>query len=148
MEGMMILLLVASLFSAVPGTGTFELGAILGEPTGISCKYWFSGSTAFDGAVSWSLKDDDDDLYIHGDFLWHDHGIIEDESGLVPVYYGVGGRVILADDTRLGARIPVGISWILGGAPIDLFIEVAGILDLIPDTDFDLNGGIGIRFVF
>ncbi len=144
----MSLLLLTAVLAAVPGSGTFELGAVLGEPTGISCKYWFSGSTAFDGAVSWSLKDSDDDMYIHGDFLWHDYSVINDESGLVPVYYGIGGRLILADDPKLGARIPVGISWILAGAPLDLFIELAGVLDVIPDTDFDVNGGIGIRFVF
>lgn len=144
----MLFLLITSLLVSAPGPGTFELGAILGEPTGISAKYWFSPATAFDAAVSWSLRDEHEDMYIHGDFLWHDHSIIEDPSGLVPIYYGIGGRAILADDPRLGARVPVGISWLLGGAPLDLFVEVAGILDIVPDTDFDLNGGIGIRFVF
>ncbi len=145
----MTLMLIASILVSAAGPGTFELGAILGEPTGISAKYWTGSNTAIDGALSWSLKDDHgDDMYIHGDFLWHDFGLIDSESGQVPIYYGVGGRIILHEEARLGARIPVGISWLLGGAPLDLFLEVAGILDLIPDTDFDLNGGIGIRFVF
>ena len=145
----MTLMLIASILVSAPGPGTFELGAILGEPTGISAKYWSSGTTALDGALSWSLRDDrGNDLYIHGDFLWHNFGVIEDESGRVPVYYGIGGRVILDHDATLGVRFPIGISWQLSGAPLDLFIEVAGIIDLIPDMDFDVNGGIGIRFVF
>jgi len=144
----MIVALITSLVVTSVGPGTFELGAVLGEPTGVSVKYWTGSATAFDGAVSWSLRDEHEDMYIHGDFLWHDFSLIEDESGRIPVYYGIGGRIIMVDDPRIGARIPVGISWLLGGAPLDLFIEVAGVLDLVPDTDFDVNGGIGIRFVF
>lgn len=145
----MALTMVLAVLVSSPGAGTFELGGILGEPSGISLKYWLSSNTAFDGAVSWSLRDDrGDDLYLHGDFLWHDFGVIEDESGDVPLYYGIGGRVILDDDARLGARFPVGLSWLLGGAPLDLFVEIAGVIDLLPDMDFDVNGGIGIRYVF
>ena len=141
---MIFFLITSVLFSSTsPGPGVFELGLILGEPTGISAKLWLDRDTALDGALSWSLRD-----HIHADFLWHDYGLIHSSSGLVPVYYGIGGRVILGDNTHLGARVPVGISWLLGGAPIDLFIELAGIVDIIPDTDFDLNGGIGIRYVF
>lgn len=144
----MILLIMTALLSSATGPGNFELGAVIGEPTGISAKYWFSRDAAFDGALSWSLRDDHEDLYIHGDFLWHSFGLIEDESGELPVFYGVGGRVVLANDTRLGARFPVGISWLLSGAPIDLFAEIAGILDIVPNMEFEMNGGIGIRYVF
>ena len=146
----MILFLITSLLfsSAGPGPGIFELGLILGEPTGISAKMWFDGNTALDGALSWSLRDNHDKLHIHADFLWHDYTLIKNSSGLLPVYYGIGGRIILGDDAHLGPRVPIGISWLLGGAPLDLFIELAGILDIIPDLDFDLNGGIGIRYIF
>jgi len=141
-------LIAATLISSM-GAGDFELGVILGEPTGISMKLWFDGSTALDGAVSWSLRDrGEDKLHLHADYLWHNFNLIEDESGLLPVYYGVGGRIIFMDDTRLGFRAPLGISWLLSGAPLDLFVEVAGILDIIPDMDFDMNAGIGIRYVF
>jgi len=144
----MLSTMISLIILASPGAGQFELGAILGEPTGISGKYWFGPETAFDGAVSWSLRDDDEDLYIHGDFLWHDFTLISDESGLLPVYFGIGGRVVLATDTKLGARVPAGISWIIGGGPIDVFIEAAGVVDIVPDTDFELNGGLGVRFMF
>ncbi len=143
----MVLFLITSLLFSSTGPGGFELGVILGEPTGISAKLWFDRNTALDGALSWSLRDNDK-LHIHADFLWHDYTLIKNSSGLLPVYYGIGGRIILADDAHLGVRVPIGISWLLGGAPLDLFIELAGILDIVPDLDFDLNGGIGIRFIF
>ncbi len=144
----MIVFLITSILFSSTGPGSFELGLILGEPTGISAKLWFDRDTALDGAISWSLRDNDDKLHIHADYLWHDYGLIDGSNGLIPVYYGIGGRVILADNAHLGARVPVGISWLPGGAPLDLFVEIAGILDIVPDVDFDLNGGIGIRFIF
>jgi len=145
----MIYTLILSVLFSSAGPGGFELGIILGEPSGISAKTWFDGNTALDGAVSWSLKDKhSNDLYLHADFLWHDFDLIDQSSGLMPLYYGIGGRVILADDARLGARVPVGISWYLSGVPLDLFVEIAAVVDVIPDTDFDINGGIGIRFIF
>jgi len=148
MEINMIIILITSVLLSSSGPGGFELGIILGEPSGISSKIWFDRNTALDGAISWSLRDNSEDLYLHADYLWHSYGLIDDSSGLLPVYYGIGGRVVLADDTRLGARVPVGISWLLGGAPLDLFIEAAVILDIIPETEFEMNGGIGIRFIF
>jgi hypothetical protein len=144
---MLYYLILSILFSST-GPGGFELGLILGEPTGVSAKLWFDRNTALDGAVSWSLKDHDNDLYIHADFLWHDYGVINSSSGSLPLYFGIGGRIVLADDSRLGIRAPVGISWLLGGAPLDLFVELAAVLDIIPDTEFDINGGIGIRYIF
>lgn len=144
----MIIALITSILFSSTGPGYFELGVILGEPTGISAKMWFDRNTAVDGAVSWSLNDNDEDLYLHADYLWHNYGLINDPSGLLPLYYGIGGRVVLANDTRFGARVPVGISWLLNGAPLDLFIEAAVILDIIPETEFEMNGGIGIRFIF
>ncbi len=131
------------------GSGDFELGVILGEPTGISMKLWLNGSNALDGAVSWSLRErGEDKIHLHADYLWHDFDLINHESGLFPLYYGFGGRIIFKDKTQLGFRAPLGISWYLSGAPLDFFVEIAGIIDIVPETDFDLNAGIGIRYIF
>ena len=146
METDMTFILITSLLFSSTGPGGFELGVILGEPSGISAKMWFDRDTALDGALSWSLGSNDK-LHIHADFLWHDYGLIH-STAVLPVYYGIGGRIILDDDAHLGARVPIGISWLPDGVPLDLFVELAGILDIIPDLDFELNGGIGIRFIF
>jgi len=144
----MIIMLITSVLFSSTGPGHFELGLVLGEPTGISMKMWFDRNTAIDGAVSWSLRDKNKDLYLHADYLMHSYGLINDSSGLLPLYYGIGGRIVLANETALGARVPVGISWLFNGAPLDLFVEIAAVLNILPDTDFELNGGIGIRYIF
>lgn len=123
--------------------GNTELGVMLGEPTGISLQVWQSGSTAFDGAVAWSLGRNDK-IHVHADYL--KHNALDVTRGSLTFYYGLGARAILADEARFGARIPVGLHYIIPDSRIAMFVEVAPIFDLIPATDFDVNGGIGIRY--
>jgi hypothetical protein len=43
-------------------------------------------------------------------------------------------------------RIPLGLSWVAAKAPLDVFLELAPVLDLAPGTDLDLDAAIGVRF--
>ena len=125
----------------------FGLGIILGEPTGLSCKIWTTSTTAIDGAAAWSFADESA-LHLHADYIFHNFSLIDVEQGEVPIYFGLGGRVKLEDDSKIGIRIPVGIEYFFEGAPLDLFLELVPILDLAPDTEFEFNGAIGIRYFF
>lgn len=40
----------------------FEAGAIFGEPTGASLKYWFNDTWAIDGVLGWAFHQDDIDF--------------------------------------------------------------------------------------
>jgi len=136
-------------------SGNFGLGVILGEPTGISGKLWLGNGMAIDGAVAWSLSKNYS-LHIHGDYLFHNFTLIDVEQGKLPLYYGIGGRIKIReddpndnnDDDAIGVRFPVGLAYLFEGAPVDIFVEVVPILDLAPDTDFDINGAIGFRYFF
>lgn len=123
--------------------GSTELGVVLGEPTGVSIQVWQSGTTAIDGALAWSFGRHDH-VHIHADYLKHDQ--LSVDRGSLTFYYGIGARAILADDARFGARIPVGLHYVIPDSRFSLFFEVAPVLDLIPATDFDVNGGIGVRY--
>jgi len=125
----------------------FGLGIILGEPTGISFKNWVGGRSAIDGGVAWSFSDDDS-LHLHLDYLVHNFNIFKAKKGKLALYYGIGGRVKIEEESRFGIRIPVGINYIFGDAPLDVFFELAPVLDLAPSTEFGLTGGIGIRYYF
>jgi len=140
------LLLIGVLVSA--GAHGPELGIIIGAPTGLSGKLWIGDRTAIDGAVAWSLSDNDK-MHIHGDYLIHDWNLLGVTDGTVPFYYGAGGRIVLGGDkTRFGVRIPFGIGYYPSSIPIGLFIELVPVLDLVPDTDLDMDAAIGIRYVF
>lgn len=123
------------------------IGFMVGEPTGLSLKSWTGGNNAFDLGFAWSLGRYDA-VNIHGDYLWHNYNVFQEvDEGTLPLYYGIGGRLILAEnDAIIGARVPVGINYLFEDSPIDLFLEVAPIINLIPATDFDVDGGLGVRF--
>lgn len=123
------------------------IGFMVGEPTGLSLKSWTGGNNAFDVGLAWSLGRYDA-VNIHADYLWHNFELFNDiESGTLPFYYGIGGRLILADDDAvLGARVPVGLNYLFDDSPVGLFLEVAPIFNLAPETDFDVDGALGVRF--
>jgi len=125
----------------------FGLGIILGEPTGVSGKLWTSGQNAFDFAAAWSFQGDGN-LLLQADYVWHIFRLIPVPEGKLPFYVGVGGEVILADDPVIGVRVPLGLDYMFGNAPVDIFVELVPILRLAPSTDFDFAGGIGARYWF
>jgi hypothetical protein len=125
----------------------FGVGAILGEPTGISLKTWTGDKSAFDGAAAWSFHGSGF-LQLHADYLRHNFKLIGINQGQLPVYYGIWAKVVFANDPVVGIRVPLGINYIFGDAPLDLFAEIVPTLNLIPATEFDFGGGIGIRYWF
>ena len=126
----------------------FGLGIILGEPTGISAKYWTTSTTAFDFGLGYSFEKNSR-MHLHADYLFHVNNLFQTNEN-IQFYYGPGARLRLVDvgDSRLGFRFDVGLVWIPRNAPIDVFLEVAPLLDIIPETDFSFNGGLGVRFFF
>ena len=125
--------------------GQLGLGVIIGEPTGLSLKYWNGSKNAFDLGVAWSLQGNDA-ISIHGDYLFHHW--LNVKEGKLAIHYGVGARGIFADDSAIGLRIPVGLNYLLESAPLGFFIEIAPIIDIIPSTEADGSSGIGVRYYF
>jgi hypothetical protein len=125
----------------------FGLGIIIGEPTGISAKQWTGSNTAIDGAIAWSFEKESA-LHLHGDLLYHSFTPSKIDHGKFAWYYGIGGRVKFEDDSKIGVRVPLGMDYFFGSAPLDFFFEIVPILDLAPSTDFSLNAAIGIRYFF
>jgi hypothetical protein len=132
------------------------LGVIAGEPTGLSAKYWLDEEHAIDAAAAWSFWDGCG-FELHSDFLWHDFDLLGSSaaSDCLPLYCGVGARLKFRDDecdhhdnhdTVFGLRVPVGISYLFDGAPIDVFAEIAPIVDLTPHLELNFSVAVGVRF--
>jgi hypothetical protein len=154
--GAVTLLAVTAAFAPTVGAETtmFGMGIIVGEPTGIGAKLHLDSGNALAFGLAWSLEGDNE-LHIHTDYLFHNYDLIPVEQGQLPLYFGVGGRIKINEehhgrggDDNVGVRFPVGLAYIFEGAPFDVFMEIVPILDLAPDTDFDLNGAIGGRYWF
>lgn len=142
--GLVAVLLCGNILAQDKGLG---LGIILGEPTGISGKKWLGEDRAIDGTVAWS-SGDNSGLHLHADYLFHKFDLIKVEKGKIPLYYGIGGRIKLGDDTNVGVRVPVGLEYLFASAPVDIFLELVPRLDLVPDTEFGIDGGLGARYFF
>jgi hypothetical protein len=137
----------------------FGIGFIIGEPTGISAKLWTSPRNAFDFGLGWSIGGDrianNDNIsngsrvHFHMDYLWHSFDAIRSEERF-PLYYGIGGRINSGGgyDSSFGIRGVFGILWLPHSTPLDVFLEVVPVLDLIRSTGFGLDAGLGARFYF
>jgi hypothetical protein len=122
---------------------------MLGEPTGVSMKYWISEKSAVDGVVGWSFIDDTN-FHVHADYLYHLFDLIPVDEGRLPLYFGGGVRYKLRDnkDDLFGFRGVVGVSYMFEDLPIDIFGEAGPIIDIVPDAKAHFSVGIGARFWF
>lgn len=154
----MLLVFILLTATAQAGQDGIGVGVILGEPTGVSVKNWLDTRTAVDAAAAWSFSGQDS-FQLHADYLIHpiDLPKIPEIKGQTTFYYGVGGRLKLQEnddhnsdnnDDRLGLRLPIGLSLLLSAVPVEFFVELVPILDLVPDTEFELNAAIGARYYF
>ena len=126
----------------------FGAGAIIGSPTGLSMKYWLTDMTAIDGALAWHFGDDDR-FQIHADHLWHIFvNDLHVPDARLPLYFGVGLRVLAGNHPEAGVRIPLGLSYLANRVPVEVFAEIAPVVEFAPDTDGSVEGGIGVRFYF
>ncbi len=119
------------------------IGIVLGEPTGLSYK---TGNLAV--GLGWSFASTNSRIDATADWwLINDH-LIE----MIDWYLGAGIKLGLNlnnnnDIFNIGLRVPVGVQW----WPVDqleLFLEIAPGILLIPATKPDIGAGLGLRFHF
>jgi len=86
-------------------------------------------------------------MELSADHLWYDFGILGTRGHTFALQYGLGGRARFEEreDDRLGLRAPVGLTWFVSGGRVGLFMEVAPVLDVVPATQLDVQGGLGAR---
>src|ERR1051325_1530873 len=147
---MRTLVLVVVLAAAAPAHadgGPLGIGIIAGEPTGLTGEYRLSDRTAIDMALGFDLFADRD-LYVHADFLFVLPDLLSGGSvGLSP-YLGPGGFLVAVHAVVLGARVPFGLSLDFTKAPLQIFLELAPRLEIIPDVHLDRGGALGFRYYF
>lgn len=142
--------LLVTLSPAAAEEKRFGLGLIVGEPTGLSANYLLGQDNAIDLAVAWNVSGNND-FVLHADYLWYRHDFFQAGQAKMPLYYGVGGRMVFRDNKsdKFGIRVPIGVSYrFADNESLELFGEIVPILDLTPSMKLDLNVGIGGRIYF
>jgi hypothetical protein len=141
------------------GHRTLGLGLILASPTGLSLELRMGPRTGLDLAVGLDAYDDND-FYLHLDYLVYLVNLARGGSLAVPLYLGVGavfwnGRNDpYKDDTRIGVRVPFGIAFAPRSVPVQFFIEGAVRVLFVDERDCDrcdrtdITGGGGFRVYF
>jgi hypothetical protein len=142
---------------------TFGLGLMLGAPSGLSGKYFLTASTAIDfgiGIIRYRPFDRgrDGNVHIHADYLLHPLSLASTEPFELPLYFGLGARALDFDDDEgdegfaIGVRAPLGVAFDFNNVPLDVFVELALVLDFFvsyrDNIGFDFNGAAGVRYYF
>jgi len=137
------------------GGDPWELGLILGEPTGLTGNIWLTPSTSVDWAAAWSFREKAS-VHLHADYLRYPMRIASDGETVGHLYYGLGLRFrvretehpAVEDAGLLGVRVPLGLRLHGGHEALAFFLEIAPVLNLVPETSFGANGALGVRYVF
>jgi hypothetical protein len=144
------LVLLLALVSSAPAradNGSFGLGLIAGQPTGITGAFDLSDHTAIDAALGLAIFDGRD-FYLHVEFLYTLPTLVNGSDVDLSAYLGIGGWFVAAGDAVIGARAPFGLSLDFDNAPIQIFAELSVLLAIAPGTDGAIRGAAGFRYYF
>jgi hypothetical protein len=129
------------------------VGAVLGDPTGISARFGMDSAHSLEGALAYTWGDHEG-MHLHGTYLWDKAREFRTSQAPIYLYYGLGVRVIAINagkydgDVAVGPRAPIGLLYNINNPDIELFGELSLALDVTPKTDVDLDVGIGVRVRF
>lgn len=136
--------------------GKYGVGIIIGSPTGFTGKHIMAKGSAIAVNAGWSLLGEKG-FHVTGDYQFLFPGVIKNEEGeplesVVP-YFGIGGSFRFKEneatdetDFHVGMRIGGGIEYLV--TRFGVFLELYPVVDFLPETDFDFEGGLGFRFYF
>lgn len=123
------------------------LGFILGAPSGLDAKIWFSRDTALDVQFGWSYWN----VWAQAAYEWHywttGKEKMSNQDVSVPLYVGVGGYAGGGrHNAGFGPLGVIGIDILFKKAPFDIFFEMGPAIQIMPETGIFFHGGIGARY--
>ena len=139
--------------------GWFGVGVNIGNfVTGVTAKLWASPKVAVQAAAGGGANGND--LRMHADLTFSPvQWASPDGQYLLPLYAGVGGIVghtfasgASPSSTEAGFRLPAGMSVLVRGNPVELFLEVAPELAIRSTSGLQgrytvsADGAIGFRY--
>ncbi len=140
-----------ALSKAYDGDKKLGVGLMLGTPTAAVGKYFLTTEIAVDLALGLNILRKRDGFHGHADLLWHPFVAVDGITVQAPFYIGAGVRYLSHDDiSRIGLRIPFGISFDFTDKPIDVFAEFTPIFDLSVSDEgdgvVDHSTVVGLRY--
>lgn len=148
----------------VGGRRPLGLGFAIGSPVSLVGKYFLNQTNAVDFGLSfWHYGNDCDyradggchgvgSIGLVGDYLWHD--TLARGTAQLDWHFGPGGRLWIGNhsydhNAALAARFPVGLDLTFDRPNfLEVFMEIAPVLFIVPDVFLDLEAFVGVRFYF
>lgn len=134
----------------------FGIGIVLGDPSGITAKMHLNRGY-LDGVFAYS-SGPAKTYYLSSCYLLEKPKINSVDGHALDLYYGIGVRIYEADYDRdrfsrdrrtyIGPKIPLGILTKFKDPSVEVYGEIAFIMDLVPSTGGDIDAGIGARYWF
>lgn len=140
----------------------FGLGVAFGSPTSIVGKIFVGGENAVDFGLGfwtygWGCNDRGyceggrsfDVVTVNADYLWQDP-LVHGAKASLDWHIGAGGRVwIGGGDAAIAARMPVGLDLTFRRPDfLEVFVEIAPAMYVVPGLYLDLEAFLGVRFYF
>ncbi len=141
---------LASSAHAQRTSGSVGLGGQAGDPSGITLKVYNDGAPSYDFLAAWSSVSDY--FFINGHALFEEPLPAENVDEPLEWFVGPGAFVGVFEETAGGDAI-LGISGTVGlqvvlAEHFEIYVQATPRFSLVPDTDGDLGGGLGIRYYF
>jgi len=155
-----LILLIAPIvtYSYTPQKGDFGAGLILGEPTGLTVKYFLQKQHAIDAALGYSVFDKGFSMVF--DYAFHIWDVFS-KKGNIPIYFGPGIQIQErkfknSDSNNSGTskQIGMGIRGFFGTEfhpdkyRFSFFLEVSLHIFLVPSVKAGFGLGGGARYYF
>ena len=125
--------------------GVFGIGAGLavGEPTGFNIALRNEALHTVSSTVGWNLSAGR--FHAHSDYQVPFTEITPTEGVLaMTLYAGLGATLDIGDAFALGARVPV-VAAISFDKPLEVFVELAPVIGVLPDVGVGVQASTGIR---
>ena len=133
--------------SAFGQAGNVGLGGQIGEPSGVTLKLYEHPGFAYEFLAAWDLDDF---------FFLNAHVLFERPIPDSPLRYYLGPGVLIGfeenqpdrdeDELVIGISGQFGVNFFV--ERFEVFLHLTPRLSVIPETDGEIGGGIGLRYYF
>jgi hypothetical protein len=131
-------------------SGAVGLGGQLGEPSGVTLKIYNAGSPSYDFLAAWSGVDDF--FFLNAHALFENRISADNIDQPLDWYIGPGAFVgtfeaVGESEAVIGISGTIGLQVLLADH-FELYLGATPRFALIPATEGDIGGGLGLRYYF
>ena len=136
--------LVVATADAQRTSGALGIGGQVGSPSGVTFKLYDEAGPSYDFLAAWDL---DEFFFFNAHAQFNQRIQAQNVSGL-EWFFGPGAFIgVRDDDAVIGISGRIGLNW-MANDHVEFFGHLTPRLDLIPSTDGDFRGGLGLRYYF